>query len=95
MADEQEDEGWYRRKVGRRIELGANKLLGWFLTAVAIGAVLLSVSSDSFALSTHWPGFVIAAVMLGLARLCFRAKEGIIQGFGEEPDGNVARRKRP
>ena len=89
----EEDEGWYRRKIGKKIELGANKLLGWMLLAIALFALWVTLTSETFALSTHWPTFPIAAVLLVLSRLCFRARTGIIQGFGEEPDGNVAQRK--
>ena len=90
---ESDDEGWYRRKIGKKIELGANRVLGWFLLGVAVFAVLLTLSSDNFDFTTHWPGLVAAAVMLFLSRLCFRAKEGIIQGFGDEADYVPPRRK--
>ena len=86
MADEDETEGWYRRKIGRKIEMGANRLMGWLLFAIGMFALLVTVSSETFSLATHWPSFLFVAVIFGLARLCFRAKSGIIEGFGDEAD---------
>jgi hypothetical protein len=91
--DGDEVENWYRRKVGRTIELGANKLLGWMLLVIALFALWVTLTSETFAPSTHWPAFPIAAMLLLLSRLCFRTKTGIIQGVGEEPDGTLDRRK--
>jgi hypothetical protein len=83
--DQEPEEGWYRRKVGRRIEKGVNRLLGIMLILIALLALYLSVSSDSFAISSHWPGLVIAALLLLAGRYCLKAKESVIDGFGEEP----------
>jgi hypothetical protein len=88
MEDEQ-GEGWYRRKIGKRIELGVNKALGWLLALIAFFALFLTFSSVQFSFVTHWPGVVAGVGLLLLARLCFRAKTGIIQGFGEETSNSA------
>ncbi|HEX9806884.1 MAG TPA: hypothetical protein VGA34_08320 [Alteraurantiacibacter sp.] len=88
MEDEQ-GEGWYRRKIGKRIELGVNKALGWLLALIAFFALFLTFSSTQFSFATHWPGVIVGVGLLVLARLCFRAKTGIIQGFGEETSSSA------
>jgi hypothetical protein len=88
MEDEQ-GEGWYRRKIGKRFELGVNKALGWLLATIAFFALFLTFSSVQFSFLSHWPGVVAGVAMLLLARLCFRAKTGIIQGFGEETSSST------
>lgn len=93
MGQEQ-DEGWYRRKVGRRIEKGVNRLLGTMLILIALLAIYLSVSGDNFSISTHWPGLVIAALLLLAGRYCLKARESVIDAFGDEPSDIRRRSKR-
>jgi hypothetical protein len=90
-----EDRGWYRRKVGRAIELGTNRLIGTVLAVLAVLGALLSFGSETFSFATHWPGLVTSIVLLVLARLCFMAKKGIVTGFGEEPAGGPPKRSGP
>ncbi len=91
--DEEPEEGWYRRNVGRRIELGVNRLMGSMLILISLLALYLSVSSDRFAISSHWPGLVIAAVLLLAGRYCLKARESVIDAFGDEPSDTGRRSK--
>jgi len=85
---ENPEDGWYRRKIGRRIELGANRLIGLVLAAIGLYALWLAADTGGFALADDWPNLALTAVTLFLSRLCFTARTGIIKGFGEEPAGN-------
>jgi len=88
ITRENPEDGWYRRKIGRRIELGANRLIGLALGTVGLYALWLAASTGAIALADDWPKLALAAGTLFLSRLCFRARTGIIEGFGEEPTGN-------
>lgn len=88
--DEEKNEGRYRRKIGKRIELGVNKALGWLLATIAFFALFLTFSSTQFSFVSHWPGVLVGVGLLLLARSCFRAKTGIIQGFGDETSSSTA-----
>jgi hypothetical protein len=79
--------GWYRRKVGRRVELGMNRLIGGVLGAAGLLATYLTLG-NGVALADDWFGLLAGALLLFLSRLCFKARRGIIEGFGEEPSGN-------
>ncbi|TIX51911.1 hypothetical protein [Alteraurantiacibacter aquimixticola] len=92
--DEEQDEGWYRRKVGRDIEKGVNRLIGTVLALLGVFGGYLSLSSEVFSLVTHWPGLLVSAVLLVLARLCFKAKDSVIQGFGEGAEADIVHRDR-
>jgi len=92
MSNSDAQEGWYRRKVGRRIERGANRLIGTVLGAIGIGSAVLTLSSSEFAWSSHWPGLAVAIALLVLARMCFRTKNSVIEEFGYD---YVTQRKRP
>ncbi len=84
---ENPNDGWYRRKIGRRIELGANRLIGLVLGAVSAYAVWLAADTDGLVPADDWPEFALAAVMLFLSYRCFAARTGVIKGFGEEMTG--------
>ncbi|WP_427963522.1 hypothetical protein [Altererythrobacter sp.] len=83
MSDRDGKENWYRRNIGRRIELGMNRLLGSLLGAIGLLAAYLSLSSDEFDWTTHWPGLVVATGLLLTARYCFRAEKSVIDDFGD------------
>ena len=88
--DEPATDGWYRRNVGRRIERGANRLIGLVLLTVGFFAAYFSLTRET---GPDWFGAGIALILLVLAHLCFSARRSIITGFGEEPDCRQARRK--
>jgi hypothetical protein len=91
--DEETDAGWYRRKVGHRIEKGMNRLLGTVLGAIGLWAAYVTLTSNSFAFATHWFGLVAAAGLLLLARLCFKARRAVVTDlFGGEEMVDISRR---
>jgi hypothetical protein len=79
-------DGWYRRRFGRRIESGVNRLIGLLLGAIGLYALDLTLSAEGFSLARHWPGVVIGATLLLLSFLCFWARRSIIAGFGDDTD---------
>lgn len=90
MDESEKGEGWYRRKVGRRIERGMNRLIAGLLAAIGFVAGYLSLPAEDH--GPRWFGLIAAVVLFWLARKCFTARRSVIDGFGEEP-GPSRRRK--
>ena len=78
MADEQSFGERYRAGW-HRAGLLWNRVCGTFLAVIGGGAVLLSLRSETFSLTTHWPTFVAVAGLWWLARWFFRAHEIVIE----------------
>ena len=85
--DRGDDDNWYRRKVGRRIERGMNRLIAGVLGAVGFVAAYLSLPPGNDDGEFRWFGLVVALVLFGLARACFVAKGSVIEEFGDEGSG--------
>lgn len=81
-------EGWYRRKIGRRIEMAVNRLWGWFFLILALVVLWLTLGADDFQLAIHWPGLLVAGLSLLGARYCFKARHSVIEEFGDEGSGS-------
>ncbi|WP_066560361.1 hypothetical protein [Croceicoccus bisphenolivorans] len=93
MDDSDAKENWYRRKVGRRIERAMNRLIAGILGGAGFIAAYFSLPTGNDESEVRWFGLTVALVLFWLARQCFVARESIIKGFGEEPDGTIGRRK--
>ena len=70
------------RKLGR---LWA-RMCGTIATVAGIGALLSLLAVEDFSLATYWPVLGFAALLLGLARICFRSKEGLLDQLSEWPN---------
>lgn len=68
--------GWYRRKVGRRIERAVNRLVAGGLGAM--GAVAAYMSLPQADHGVRWPGILFAFAAFWLARKCWKARGSVI-----------------
>lgn len=76
--DEEAGGNWYRRKVGRRIERGVNRLIAGALGTIGFLAGYFSLPPGNDAGEFRWFGLVIAAVLFWLARKCLTARSSVI-----------------
>lgn len=70
------DENWYRRKVGRRVERAANRLVALVLAAIGVVAGLFSIPGEDD--GPRWIGLGSAVLFLWLARMAWNAKRSVI-----------------
>ncbi|GGD69738.1 hypothetical protein GCM10010990_19110 [Croceicoccus mobilis] len=75
--DEEREEGWYRRKVGRRLERALNRLVAGVLGAVGFVAGYTSLPTDEH--DIRWIGMGIAVALFWLAGKCWRARRAVIE----------------
>ena len=81
--NEERQENWYRRKVGRRIERGMNRLIAGVLGAAGFLAAYFSLPPGNDEGELRWFGLIVALVLFVLARACFVTTGSVIKEFGE------------
>ncbi|WP_432199679.1 hypothetical protein ACRAQ7_08145 [Erythrobacter sp. W53] len=77
MSDRKETNGFDR--LDRKIGSAYSRAIAWII--LIPGGLLFAyhtLSSETFAITTHWPGLAAAAVLLILARICFKSREGML-----------------
>ncbi|AKM08880.1 hypothetical protein [Croceicoccus naphthovorans] len=79
-------DNWYRRKIGRRIERGMNRLIAGVLAAAGFLAAYFSLPPGNADGEVRWFGLIFALILFGLARQCLVARGSVIEGFGDEAD---------
>lgn len=76
MEPQDPHENWYRRKIGRRLETGLNRIVASVLGIVGFVAGYLSLPTDEHGL--RWIGMIFAVIMFWLAGKCWRARKSVI-----------------
>ena len=88
-------------RAGSRIE-ALDRKLGTLLARVAgtiallggIGAAWSVLSLDDFTLAGYWPVLAMSAVLLLVARACFRARPSFLDTMSETPLSRAEARRR-
>ncbi len=72
-----EEENGFDR-LDRRIGQLWSRFWACVLALVGLGFAVITLGNDDFALSTHWPGLLVAGALAFLARYFWTAKEGML-----------------
>jgi len=83
---------WLDRKLGTLLA----RVAGTFAAVGGIGAAWSVLALDDFTLGAYWPVLAMSAVLLLVARACFRARPSFLDMMSEvplTPDEAAARRR--
>lgn len=77
MAKTRPDENGFDR-LDRKIGMAYSRVGAWIFMGIAFLVAWNTFGAPDFSVVTHWPALAFMAVLLWLARVCYRSREGML-----------------